>query len=347
MTKTIPSLDGVRALSFFIVFVAHAGLGAYVPGGFGVTIFFFLSGFLITTLMRIEYERKGSVDLRHFWLRRILRIWPAFYLILFIGIAAELVLQPGALSIAATRAQLLHLANYWSIYHGFAGEADGTGVYWSLAVEEHFYLGFPWLYVGMRRARLTGRQQALLLWGLCVAVLLWRVILVGDYGATSDRTYMGTDTRIDSILFGCALAVWNNPVLDRPLFSDATLKVRVLPAALLVLAACLVIRGNAFRDTLRYSLQGIALTAVFISAIRLPRWGAFRLLNCRVAILIGTLSYSLYLVHQIVIFTVERILVSWWPALQAALSLAIAMAIAWAIYQVIEKPCARLRQRLR
>src|ERR1700733_15024280 len=113
MPKTIPSLDGLRAVSFFIVFVAHAGLGSYVPGGFGVTMFFFLSGFLITTLMRLEYERLQAVNLRHFWVRRLLRIWPPFYLVLLTGIAAALIFEPGTLSIGAARAQLLHFANYW------------------------------------------------------------------------------------------------------------------------------------------------------------------------------------------------------------------------------------------
>jgi len=80
--RHIPSLDGLRAVSFLLVFVGHAGLDRFVPGGLGVTIFFFLSGFLITTLMRNEYERTGGVNLRHFWLRRALRILPPFYLVL-------------------------------------------------------------------------------------------------------------------------------------------------------------------------------------------------------------------------------------------------------------------------
>lgn len=346
MTKTIPSLDGLRAMSFFIVFVAHAGLGAYVPGGLGVTIFFFLSGFLITTLMRIEYERHGTVNLKRFWLRRILRIWPAFYLVLLAAITAALVFQPDTLSMPAARAQLLHLSNYWSIYHGFVGQADGTGVYWSLAVEEHFYLAFPWLYVGMQRANLSRRHQAMLLWALCGAVLLWRVILVAVYHAPTDRTYMATDTRIDSILFGCALAVWNNPVLDAPMWKDATVKYRLLPAALLVLAACIIIRSDVFRDTFRFSMEGIALTAVFISAIRFHQWGAFRLLNCPVAVLIGTLSYSLYLLHQTVLFAAQQLLATLHPLAQTTLSLGLAMVIAWGIYRLIEEPCAKLRRRL-
>src|SRR5277367_6687518 len=72
----IPSLDGLRAVSFFIVFLAHSRLEWIVPGGFGVTVFFFLSGYLITTLMRLEVERTRDVSLKHFYLRRALRILP-------------------------------------------------------------------------------------------------------------------------------------------------------------------------------------------------------------------------------------------------------------------------------
>ena len=72
-TRHIPSLDGLRAISFLLVFVAHAGLGGMVPDGLGVTMYFFLSAFLITTLMRIEHERSGRVSFRNFWLRRALR----------------------------------------------------------------------------------------------------------------------------------------------------------------------------------------------------------------------------------------------------------------------------------
>ena len=72
-TRHIPSLDGLRAVSFLLVFAAHAGLEHFVPGGFGVTIFFFLSGFLITTLLRAEFEKNGVISIRHFWLRRTLR----------------------------------------------------------------------------------------------------------------------------------------------------------------------------------------------------------------------------------------------------------------------------------
>ena len=132
----IPSLDGIRALSFLMVFVAHAGLDAVVPGGFGVTVFFFLSGYLITTLLRVEYDQFGTVSLKNFYLRRILRIWPAFYLVLLLAVALTMLgLVEGSLRVAPLAAQALNVGNYWIIYHGVFGLPAGTGVYWSLAVE--------------------------------------------------------------------------------------------------------------------------------------------------------------------------------------------------------------------
>src|ERR1051326_8050510 len=78
----IPSLDGIRALAVLLVFAAHAGLNERVPGNFGVTVFFFLSGYLITTLLRLEWERTGGISLKAFYLRRVLRILPPMYLVL-------------------------------------------------------------------------------------------------------------------------------------------------------------------------------------------------------------------------------------------------------------------------
>src|SRR5579862_8043425 len=77
----IPSLDGLRAVSFFIVFLAHAASERYIPAHLGLAIFFFLSGYLITTLLRTEFDATGGVSLRQFYLRRVLRIFPPFYLV--------------------------------------------------------------------------------------------------------------------------------------------------------------------------------------------------------------------------------------------------------------------------
>src|SRR4051794_31483652 len=85
----IPSLDGLRAVSFLVVFLGHAvptEWTQFVPPRFGVTVFFFLSGYLITTLMRLELEAVGRVSLRNFYLRRALRILPPFYISYFVAV---------------------------------------------------------------------------------------------------------------------------------------------------------------------------------------------------------------------------------------------------------------------
>jgi peptidoglycan/LPS O-acetylase OafA/YrhL len=346
-TRHIPSLDGIRAISFLLVFAAHCGLEKLVPGGFGVTVFFFLSGFLITTLMRAEFEANGTVNLEHFWLRRVLRILPPFYLVLLAAIGWTLLFYPpGTLSGMAVSAQLLHFTNYWIAWHGYGGQPAGTGVYWSLAVEEHFYLLFPWLYLAMQRRRMQPHHQALLLWALCILILGWRCVLIFGFHVPADRTYLASDTRIDSILFGCALAVWRNPVLDPWRPNERTYRYCIVPAAFALLVVCLLYRDAWFRETLRYSLQGVALTYIFIAAIRFHDWPIFRALNVRPLAFLGVLSYSLYLVHHPVIFQLQR----YFPTLQtaglAAAALGISLALAWIVYVAVEKPCARLRRKL-
>jgi len=345
--RHIPSLDGLRAISVGLVFVAHVGLESLVPGGFGVTIFFFLSGFLITTLMRVEYERFAFVHLGHFYLRRVLRILPPFYLVLLVTCVGALLFDPpGTIQAPALVAQALQVTNYWIIFKGYAGQAAGTGIYWSLAVEEHFYFVFPLLFIGMQRLRLRAPTQARVLWGLCALVLAWRCVLVYRFNVPAERTYFGSDTRVDSILFGCALAVWMNPVLDRREYDERLWKFAIVPAAVLTLLACLVVRDPGFRETLRYSLQGIALTFIFIAAIRFRDWAPFRFLNLRPVAFLGVLSYSLYLVHYAWIFAIARMTPGWNPLGRALLALVLSVATSWAIYRFVERPCARLRKRL-
>ncbi|MBS1150560.1 MAG: acyltransferase 3 [Myxococcaceae bacterium] len=344
----IPSLDGLRAVSFGIVFVAHAGLEKYVPGGFGVTVFFFLSGFLITTLMRTEFEKSGTVSLKAFYLRRVLRILPPFYFVLTVAtVLTALLVLAGELNRQAVAAQFLHYANFWIVSHGYSGQALGTGVYWSLAVEEHFYFLFPWLYLLLRRLRASHRRQAVVLWSICGLILLWRCVLVFGLDAPTDRTYLASDTRFDSILFGAALAVWNNPVLDGdPKGSPALWKYVLLPLSIAVLLLGFLWRDDQFRETARYTLQGLALGPIFMVAIRWPQFLPFRLLNTKVVSFVGVLSYSLYLTHHVVIFGVHKYLPQLHGLVQGAIALALALTISYGIYLAIEKPCARLRKRL-
>lgn len=346
---TIPSLDGLRAASFLLVFLGHAGLPFIpiaIPAGFGVTVFFFLSGYLITTLLRLEVEQHGRINFKHFYLRRLFRIWPPFYLVL--GGASLLALSGvlgGEFELPSVAAQALHYCNYWLIAHTAKGMPPGTVVYWSLAVEEHFYLLFPALYVLLVRAGYDGKQQRTTFLVLCAAVLIWRLVLIHLLGASFERTYLASDTRFDSMLFGCSLAVAGNPALDlpkkdRPALTD----VAFFTAGIIVLLASFMYRSEVFRETFRYTVQGLALYPVFVTAVRFPHWGPIRVLNLRFMKYLGSISYSLYLVHHVILIAVERQFPR--PEIAGPLALVTAIAVSSVMWFSIERPFANLRKRL-
>jgi len=351
----IPSLDGIRAASFAIVFLSHAAGSKWIPGYFGLATFFFLSGYLITTLLRMEFDRAGTINFRDFYLRRVLRIFPPLYLILGLDCLFTLTHFLGnTLWPQAVLAQAFHLTNYWIVAHShnsdagwWFGMAPGSWIFWSLAVEEHFYLAFPLLYLLMRRRDLSPKQQVWVLLSLCAAILAWRCILVYGFHVTKERTYVASDTRVDSILFGCMLAVYGNPFIDICPFSEARLKNIWVPGSIAVLLASFTLGRvwPGFDQTFRYTLQGLALIPLFIAAIRLPWWGVFHWLNLPAVQFIGLLSYSLYLMHTTVLYAVEYH-TQWGKPLVGVVSLALCLVLAALIYHFIEKPCARLRKRL-
>lgn len=341
---SIASLDGIRAFSFLLVFLAHVGV-PFIPGGFGVTVFFFLSGYLITTLLRREAETTGSVSMKLFYLRRALRILPPFYLVLTLALVLTLIgVLPGPFNPATLIAQALHYANFYVIAHGWGGLLAGTGVYWSLAVEEHFYLVFPALYGLMFRRGLSNATQRTLLLGACGVVLAWRCWLVFGQGIVGDRTYIGSDARFDSMLFGCALAVAGNPALDfEPRERPSGLELLAAGGGILLLLASFLLREDAFRESIRYSMQGLGLYPLFFISIRSPRWLFMRILNLPAVRFFGTLSYSLYLTHQVIQHAVWGL--PWPVALRAVTTLMLSLLLALGIYRYVEKPCAKLRSR--
>jgi peptidoglycan/LPS O-acetylase OafA/YrhL len=343
----IPSLDGIRAVSFFLVFFAHAGLGSIIiPGGFGVTIFFLLSGFLITTLLRLEYARYQRISLGSFYLRRVLRILPPLYVTLALAVVLfKMSAGHPAVPLAGTLSQVLQVSNYYQIFGDPGVIIPGTGVLWSLAVEEHFYLLFPLLYVWMC-PRFTATVQAAILLMLCAAVLLWRCILSFHFHADMLRTYYATDTRFDSILFGCVFAIIASPILRDPLHGWILKQVKwLLPLCVLVLLGTFLDRAEGFRDTLRYSLQGLALIPLFIAAIHYQKAWPVVFLNLPFVRFLGVLSYSLYLCHHIFMETIAN---AWTlnPVLSGAVSLACALGFATLVHYWIERPCTRIRKRL-
>ena len=336
----IPSLDGIRAVAFLLVFFNHVGWTRF-PAALGVTIFFFLSGYLITTLLRREFDRTGGVALGAFYLRRVYRILPPLYVVLLAALVVKAVVDPAGLRWAALIAQVCQFSNYYVIYWKDEGLSLGMIVTWSLAVEEHFYLLFPLVYLLLRR-RLTAGGQAIALLALCGLVLAWRCVLV--YGADVPwiRIYSASDTRADALLFGCILAVVGNPALDVAGPARRRWDLALVPVALLVIAACWVIPGHRFHHTFRYTLQSLAMMPLFTAAVRYPDWLPFRPLQWRVTRWVGVLSYSLYLIHLNVIEWLLPLGLSRAPL--AIVSLAISLGLACAMDRWVERPCARLRR---
>lgn len=361
----IASLDGIRALSILIVFLSHAGLSSIIPGIFGVTVFFFLSGYLITTLLRLEHEKSGRIHLGDFYLRRILRIFPPFYFVLLAVVLLTVIhILPGSFQWPTVEAEAAQMYNLWEIF-GYHGEPPGTGVFWSLAVEEHFYLIFPLLYLGLRKWLPQPFHQFLALALMAVLVLVWRYMLIKNLHFVEltpceifyPRIDHATDTRFDSLLFGCMLAIYGNPALDQTRFSRAIWLGVFVPISMLALLTSFIIRDPLFRETFRYSLQGVTMFSLFIAVVRFPDWIGFRFLNWRSVRFVGVLSFSIYLIHAAILIGIEF----WCPKLlphfasmshpfqlivQGIIGCILSLGIASLIYAWLELPCARLRKKL-
>lgn len=291
-----PYLDGFRGISILLVAISHAGFGGIVPGGLGLTIFFFISGYLITSLLLKEMDSTGTVGLRDFYLRRFWRLMPAFGVYLLLAVAL-IIFAGGHVRTMEFVSAAFYFSNYYKIFYGYeelAGTFSPYGVLWSLAVEEHFYLIFAPLVAWVK-------HRKTILWTtlfLLVLPLIIRFIAVGSEpnAFSEEYTYRATEARIDSIAYGCLLAILGNRGLWRShaLFS--------LAAGCAGLILSLVYRDEQFRQVLRYSLQGVSLYLIFGAVIYAEPVSAFRrALSVKPLVFIGKLSYSLYLYHWLVL----------------------------------------------
>jgi peptidoglycan/LPS O-acetylase OafA/YrhL len=305
----IPSLDGIRALSVLIVVLGHSGFDGIIPGGLGVTIFFFLSGYLITTLMLSEHERTGEINIAQFYIRRLLRLMPP--LLITLAIAYTLTAThwlAGAVTLQGLAAQCLYFANYYGLFFDPGNTIpDGTGILWSLAVEEHFYIIYPVFLTMLLGRSLSQTRIAVILALVCFGILAWRFYLIGLPGFTAARTYYASDTRIDSIIYGCLLALMWNPIrsgsINREMHAGHWVMVT---GSMVALLATLVYREPSFRETLRYTIQGIALIPLFYCAIRFSTHRLFQPLNHPWIQRLGLYSYAIYLIHYIIIKVLEQ-----------------------------------------
>jgi peptidoglycan/LPS O-acetylase OafA/YrhL len=347
----IPSLDGLRATAIMLVFFAHVGymynvswMGNF-PGGFGVTVFFFLSGYLITTLLRREFEHTGSISFRKFYLRRAYRIFPPLYIVLFlIFLLAIFGVVQHQMRWGAVLSEVFFWSNYYNLVHDMKGTffVPTTGVTWSLAIEEQFYILFPIGLLALLR-RMNYERIARILFTLCVIALLWRCLLVYGMNVSGGYTYGGTDTRYDSLLYGCILGLWRNPVYE-PEWKFSIGPRTMFVIAILLLLSTFIYRDEAFRATFRYTVQGIALFPIFWLAIRYPEWPIFSWFNWPFVRFVGAISFTVYLSHVMALEFADRLLEDKLP--RAILGTAFTLSFSTLMYVLVEGPLAKLRQQL-
>jgi len=341
----IPGLDGIRAIAFLFVFVAHSMPHSSLPGGFGVTVFFFLSGYLITTLLRHEAQRSHSIDLKDFYLRRMLRIFPPCYVtIAVVSTLAALGLLYNVENYKSLAAAFLYVSNYWNIL-GLGNLPAGMGILWSLAVEEHFYLLFPPLYAWFIRAGVSRKRQAACLLALCACALVWRCCRAAFFHSSWENIYEGTDTRFDSILFGCVLAIVANPRMGDSVKWLKKHSNLLAFAGTLLITICFAFRNPFFRETLRYTLLGLGLGPIFFLVSLPQKHWLTRALEWSVLRWLGQLSYSMYLIHHALFHHFYH---SWRPSFWVAIGIFAATVVyAQAMRSLVELPLQRARRGLR
>jgi peptidoglycan/LPS O-acetylase OafA/YrhL len=342
--RYIPCLDGLRAVAFLMVFVSHMkfvifGRTVSMVGGTGVSIFFFLSGYLITTLLRIEETELGSISIRDFYIRRLFRIFPPMYLTIGIAfVAYGLGLLGGSLQFTSVVGLLFYFGNY--VRHFWP---DGLAVTWSLCVEEHFYLIFPLLYLTLARLELSFKSRAIVLSVLCGLGLCLRCFLAYGMHIPQTSIYVHTETRFDSILWGCVLALWCNPLFDKvPLWIER----RLGTLALIGAGGVLVTDHIPFvKDAISFTLVAVSMFPIYWLMLGHPTYKSVHWLESAPLRFTGKLSYTLYLCHEIVISIISR-KTGLGTILSACIALPICYLYAWLMYRGAEKPLRRLRNRL-
>jgi len=361
-----PELDGLRFWAFLSVFLFHQGLpsarvkslaGATAArvfrenGWVGVQIFFVLSGYLITTLLLREEREFGRVDLRAFWVRRVLRIWPLYYLTVVLafvvlpGLSGDLATPGGRENLARHLPAFLLFLGNWSMIARGPVTSDAQSVLWSVCVEEQFYLVVPLVVAAVRPRLRVGLVGVL----IASAVAL-RAALAGS-GCNQLTIQYNTLAQFDTLLGGVLLAL----LLDgegRVQSAGrwvAWLQWPLYAAALWVLTRTELGHGPTWRRT--WDFVAVWATAVGLVAVirTVPGGLAWSLRRPRLVEL-GRISYGLYMYHEVALWLVPRLAerVGWFPFdhwLLPAAALALTVLLARFSYQHLERRFLDLKRR--
>ncbi len=353
-------LDILRFFAFFMVFVHHAiphdvafwtRFGVAAPlarliggtaamGAFGVDVFFALSAYLITELLLREKEQFGEVDLRAFYVRRVLRIWPLYFA--FVAFAAMLTLvNPGQHIGLRTGLAFTFLAgNWWIVFHGFPSSIIFP--LWSVSIEEQFYVTWP--AIARRISERAMVVVALAMLGVATATRFY----LGTHHAGETQVWCNTLARLDPIAAGILLAV--------ALRGEAPKLTPLARAALAAFGfACLAMAANYWvikGDPLATSSMVLGYPAVALgaSALLLSALADNAILNKSAFVYLGRISYGLYVFHVLGLFLSDYVVKDAGASLgryllRDAIALAATIALSAASYRWLETPFLRLKQR--
>lgn len=348
--RYITGLDGIRAIAVIMVLAYHLKLALFKSGFLGVTVFFVLSGYLITGILISEVEEEGTIDLKNFWLRRIRRLVPAVMsmavVIIFVSaVVNRIIFTKGCKDFLAS---VLGFNNWWQIfnkvsYFEAAGVPSPFTHCWSLAIETQFYLIYPLILLGIYKlvkSREEGRaKRGLLFAGVTLLLALISVILMivlFDPQQDASRVYYGTDTRAFSLLFGALLAIlWKYQMVPRRLSASVNMVLGSVSFAVL-LVMTIAINGSSNFWYRGGQFVGTILTVLVIYTVSGRKTWLSRFLSNPVLKWIGDRSYSIYLWHYPIILLISKgIKASWWITL---IEIVLSVVLAELSYRFIETP---------
>ena len=348
--RYITGLDGIGAIAVIMVLAYHLKLALFKSGFLGVTVFFVLSGYLITGILISEVEEEGTIDLKNFWLRRIRRLVPAVMsmavVIIFVSaVVNRIIFTKGCKDFLAS---VLGFNNWWQIfnkvsYFEAAGVPSPFTHCWSLAIETQFYLIYPLILLGIYKlvkSRGEGRaKRGLLFAGVTLLLALISVILMivlFDPQKDASRVYYGTDTRAFSLLFGALLAIlWEYRMVPRRLSASVNMVLGSVSFAVL-LVMTIAINGSSNFWYRGGQFFGTILTVLMVYAVSGRKTCLSRFLSNPVLKWIGDRSYSIYLWHYPIILLISKgIKASWWITL---IEIVLSVVLAELSYRFIETP---------
>lgn len=348
--RYIKGLDGIRAIAVIMVLAYHLKLALFKSGFLGVTVFFVLSGYLITGILISEVEEEGTIDLKNFWLRRIRRLVPAVMsmavVIIFVSaVVNRIIFTKGCKDFLAS---VLGFNNWWQIFNKIsyfeaAGVPSPFTHCWSLAIETQFYLIYPLILLGIYKlvkSRGEGRaNRGLLFAGVTLLLALISVILMivlFDPQQDASRVYYGTDTRAFSLLFGALLAIlWEYRMAPRRLSASVNMVLGSVSFAVL-LVMTIAINGSSNFWYRGGQFFGTILTVLMVYAVSGRKTWLSRFLSNPVLKWMGDRSYSIYLWHYSIILLISKgIKASWWITL---IEIVLSVVLAELSYRFIETP---------